>query len=98
MFSRIIVVVCGSTTVRPHSCNYLGAKKKIWTVEISVAKCLLAFHVLQAPFPLGIILLFRAKAVTEVIIVSGRMVGFILVMQCVPGAGGAAGARGVLVL
>lgn len=82
MFSRIILV-CGSTTVKSHFCHYFGAKKKIWTVEISLARCLLSFNVLQAPCPLWITLLFGPKAVTELIIVSGRMVGLILVMQCV---------------
>lgn len=36
-------------------------------------------------------LLFSAKAVTELIIVSGRMVGLILVMQCVPVCAGSGG-------
>ena len=90
MFSRIIPV-CGSITLKSHSCNYFGAKKKIWAVEISLTKCLLSFRVLRAPCPLGITLLLGAKAVTEFIIVSGRMVGLILVMQCVPRCAGSSG-------
>lgn len=92
MFSRIILV-CGSIAVKSHSCNYsgVGKKKNTWAVEISLAKCLLSFHVLWAPCPLGITLLFGAKAVTDFIIVSGRMVGLILVMQCVLRCAGSRG-------
>lgn len=68
-------------------------KKIISAVEISLSRCLLPFRALWAPCPLGIMPLFGTRAVTGLIILSGRMAGLILVTQrmlrCAGSLGGA---------